>query len=79
MLVVSLALQQIKEVGAGIQEEINTECEILTCISLALTVLGLVTEKSKLCRGHIFSNTEKIMVFISDVQHYVPIELGKTA
>ena len=36
-LVASLAVQQIKEVGAVMQKEINTECKILTYISLALT------------------------------------------
>ena len=35
--------------------------------------------KSKLCRGHIFSNAVKIMIFISDVQYYVPIKSCKTA
>ena len=35
--------------------------------------------KSKLCRGHMFSNTVKIMIFISDVQYYVPIKLLKAA
>ena len=65
-LVVSLALQQVKEVGAVTQGEINTECKILTYISLALMVFGLVMvaiihyRKSKLCRGHMFSNAVKI-------------------
>ena len=78
-------MQQIKEVGAVIQEEINTECKILTYISLALTICGLVMvailhyRKSKLCRGCMFSNAVKIMIFISDVQYYVPIKLCRTA
>ena len=42
MLMVSLVLQQVREVGAVTQKEINTECKILTYISLALTILGLV-------------------------------------
>ena len=33
--------------------------------------------KSKLCRGCTFSNTVKIMIFISDV-HYIIIKLCKT-
>ena len=66
------------------QKEINTEYKILTCITLALTILGLVMvaflhyRKSKLCRGHMFSNAVKIMIFISDVQYYAPIKLCKT-
>ena len=71
MLVASLVMQEIKEVGAVTQEEINTECKILTYISLALTVIGLLMvaflhyRKSKLCRGCMFSNTVKIMILIS--------------
>ena len=85
MLVASLAMQQIKEVSAVTQEEINTECKILTCISLALIIFGLLMvailhyRKSKLCRGCMFSNAVKIMIFISDVQYCVPIKLCKTA
>ena len=62
MLVASLALQQVKEVGAVTQKEINTECKILTYIGLALTIFGPVMvailhyRKSKLCRGCMFSN-----------------------
>ena len=37
-LMASLVLWHVKEVGAVTQEEINTECKILTCISLALTI-----------------------------------------
>ena len=83
-LMASLVLHQLKEVGTVTQKEINTECKTLTCISLALTILGLVMvailhyRKSKLCRGHMFSNAVKIMLFTSDVQYYVPINLCKT-
>ena len=53
-------------------------------ISLALTIFGLVMvanlhyRKSTLYRGCMFSNTVKIMIFISDVQYYVPIKLCNT-
>ena len=65
VLMVSLVLHQVKEVGALTQKEINTECRILTYISLVLTILGLVMvailhyRKSKLCRGCMFSNAVK--------------------
>ena len=42
MLIASLVLHQVKEVGAVMQEEINSECKTLTFISLILTILGLV-------------------------------------
>ena len=35
--------------------------------------------KSKLCKGCMFPNTVKIMIFVSDVQYHVPIQLCKTA
>ena len=75
MLIASFVLHHVKEVGAVTQKEINTECKILTYISLALTILGLIMvailyyRKSKLCRGQMFSNAVKIMIFISDVQY----------
>ena len=83
MLIASLVLHQVKVVGAVTQKEINSECKTLTYISLVLTILGLEMvailhyRKSKLCRGCTFSNAVKIMIFISDVQYYVPIKLCK--
>ena len=88
MLVTSLALQQVREVGAvTMQGEVTTECKIQIYIILALTVtiFGLVmfavlhSRKLKLCRGCMLSNAVKIMIFISEVQYYVPIKLCKTA
>ena len=35
--------------------------------------------RSRLCRGYKFSNATKIMLFISDVQNYIPIKLCKTS
>ena len=84
-LLAMLVLHQVKEVEAVTQKEINSECKILSYVSLTLTILGLIMVttlhywKSKLCRGHTFSNAVKIMIFISDVQYYVPIKLCKTA
>ena len=85
MLIASLVLHQVKEVGTVTQKEINSECKTLTYISLVLTILGLVMvailhyRKSKLCRWCTFSNTVKIMIFISDVQYYIPLKLCKIA
>ena len=79
-----LVLQQVKEVGTVTQKEINTECKILTYSKFGfdnlqpIPVSSLHYRKSKLCRGHMFSNAVKIMIFISDVPYYVPIKLCKT-
>ena len=50
----------------------------MTVISL-LIVTFLHYRKSRLCKGYTFSNAVKIMLFISDIQNYVPIKLCKTA
>ena len=39
----------------------------------------LQVKRIGLCRGQLFSNVVKIMLFISDVQYYVPVKLCKTA
>ena len=81
-----MVLHQVKEVGTEVtQKEINSECRTLAYIGITWTILGLVMvtilhyRKSKLCKGHRFSNTVKIMLFISDVQNYIPIKLCKIA
>ena len=57
MLIASHVLHQVKEVGAVMQKEINSQCKTLTYISLFLTILGLAMvvilhyRKSKLCKG----------------------------
>ena len=89
VLVTSLALQQVKEVKA---EEIRNrnykhECtsQIYIILALSIVIIGLVVfailqvRRIKLCRGQLFSNVVKIMLFISDIQHYVPLRLCKTA
>ena len=39
----------------------------------------LQLRRIKLCRGQLFSNIVKIMLFISDIQYYVLVKLCKTA
>ena len=84
-LIASLYLHQVKEVGAVTQKEINSECRTLAYTGIFLTIFGLdmVTilyyRKSKLCKGHRFSNAVKIMLFISDIQNFIPIKLCKAA
>ena len=54
-------------------------------IGITLTILSLIIamilhyRKPRFCKGHGFSNVLKVMIFISDVQNYVPIKLCKTA
>ena len=39
----------------------------------------LQVRRIKLCKGQLFSNVVKIMLFISDVQYYILVKLCKTA
>ena len=85
-IVASLILHKAKEVEAKSSTEIdNSECGTLAYIGIALTLLIMAIVillhyiKSTFCRGYIFSNIMKIVLFISDVQHYIPIKLCKTS
>ena len=83
-IVASLILHKAKEVEAKLTTETNnSECSTLTYIRMALTILSMAIviflhcRKSKLCRGYRFSNIVEIVLFISDVQQYIPIKLCK--
>ena len=39
----------------------------------------LQLRRIKLCRGQLFLNRVKVMLFISDIQYYIPVKLCKTA
>ena len=85
-IVASLILHKAKEVEAKSSTETNnSECGTLAYIGIALTILSMVIVillhygKSKFCRGYRFSNVVKVVLFISDVQHYIPIKLCKTS
>ena len=85
-IVASLLLYKAKEVEASKPTNIeDSECGTLAYIGIALTLLSMAIvillhyRKSKFCKGHRFSNVVKIVLFISDVQHYIPIRLCKTS
>ena len=87
-IVASLILYKTKEVEANSKlntETYNSECSTLAYIGMALSMLSMVTviflhfRKSKLGRGYRSSNVVKIVLFISDVQNYIPIKLCKTS
>ena len=84
-IIASLILHKAKEVEAKTSTEIdNSEYGTLAYIGIALTLLSIVIvillhyRKSKFCRGYRFLNIIKIVLFISDVQHYISIKLCKT-
>ena len=83
-LITSLILYKFKEVEDS-SSETNSECKTLAYLGITLSILSLIIvtflhfRKSRLWKGHKFSNMVKIMLFISDIQNYVPIKLCKTA
>ena len=86
-LVMSLALQQVKEVKAEEARDENYKCKCISqfyvILALSLVIMGLVVftilqvRRIRLCRGQLFLNVVKIMLFISDVQYYVLVKLCK--
>ena len=63
MLIASLVLHQVKEVGAVMQKEINSECRTLAYISLVLTILGLAMVASlHYVLWHLLSSKEAILL-----------------
>ena len=84
-IVASLLLYKAKEVEARTMKIDDSGCGTLAYIGIALTLISMAIvillhyRKSKFCRGHRFSNIVKIVLFISDVQHYIPIKLCKAS
>ena len=87
-IVASLLLHKIKEVEANSHHNLeinNYECRALVHVGIILTVLSMIIvmflhyRRSRLCRGYKFSNAIKIMLFISDVQNYIPLKPCKTS
>ena len=85
-IIAGLLLYKAKEVEARTTTKIDDSgCGTLAYIRIALTLLSMAIfillhyRKSRFCRGHRFSNIVKIVLFISDVQHYIPIKLCKTS
>ena len=84
-IIASLILHKVKEVEANTPTRPeNTECQMLAYIGITLTLLSMMIvvllhyRRSKFCRGYRFSNVVKIVLFILDVQHYIPVKLTKT-
>ena len=85
-IIVSLILHKAKEVEANtLTKQENTECQTLAYIGITLILLSMMIvvllhyRRSKFCRGYRFSNIVKIVLFISDVQYYIPVKLTKTS
>ena len=83
-LVTNVAMQRIKAVkAADMSDMLCTQWYIMgMLIIITLGMLYLVTNKlrkTNFCKGHLFSNNTKILLFISNAHSYVPIKLCRVA
>ena len=86
-LVTNMAMQRIKAVEAACMNGILCTCKtqwyiMSMLIIITLGMLYLVTNKirkTSFCKGHLFSNNTKILLFISNAHPYVPIKLCRVA
>ena len=79
-LVTNIAMQRIRAVeAADMNDMLCTQWYIMgMLIIITLGMLYLVTNKlrkTSFCKGCLFSNNTKILLFISNVHSYVPIKL----
>ena len=86
-LVTNIAMQRIKAVEAADMNGMLCTCKTQwyimdMLIIITLGMLYLVTNKirkTSFCKGHLFSNNTKILLFISNAHSYVPIKLRRVA
>ena len=86
-LVTNIAMQRIKAVEAADMNDMLCTCKTQwyimgMLIIITLGMLYLVTNKlrkTSFCKGCLFSNNTKILLFISNVHAYVPIKLCRVA
>ena len=88
-LVTVIAFQPIKGtdvIFGSINNSENCTCKAQWYMigALTLMIIGLIffilvtTRKCRIFKGHLFSNAVMVMLFFSDVEHYVPVKLCKT-
>ena len=85
-LVTNLAMiKGVKAINEEIKNETNNEYWIIIIIWLSLILLCIIfltiekLYRMPIFRKYCYSNTIKIMIFLSDIKSYVPIKLCKTS
>ena len=85
-LVANIALQCVKAIEVADPKNQVANCEFGIVKFLMLLNLVIVTlmalakiRKSRIFKGHLFSNMVKIKLFTADTQSYVPLDLNKIA
>ena len=80
-------MQRIKAVEAGDMNDMLCTCKTQWYIMgmLIIITLGMLylvinkLRKTSICKGHLFSNNTKILLFIFNTHSYVPIKLCRVA
>ena len=86
-LITNIAMQRIKAVEAADMNGMLCTCKTQwyimgMLIFITLGMLYLVTNKlrkTSFCKGRLFSNNTKILLFVSNAHSYVPIKLCRVA
>ena len=86
-LVTNIAMQRIRAVEAADMNDALYTCKTQwyimgMLIIITLGMLYLVTNKirkTSFCKGRLFSNNTKILLFVSNVHSYIPIKLCRVA
>ena len=87
-LIMGIAFQPVKQMeaifGNG-KEQHNCTTQWYTIAALSLMIIGptiyvlATTQKCTIFKRRLYSNTVTVMLFFSDIKHYVPVILCKTA
>ena len=86
--ITSIAFQPIKQTeaifGNG-KEQHKCVMQWYTISALTLIIIGLIifilatTQKCRIFKGRLYSNTVTVMLIFSDIKQYIPVKLSKTA
>ena len=87
-LLTGIAFQLVKQIEAIFDDgQLQKHCTAPWCTIAALTLIVilltiyicLTTQKCTIFKKRLYSNTVTVMLFFSDVKHYIPRKLCKTA
>ena len=85
-LLTGIAFQPIKQTEAVVTSQIQhctTQWYAIAVLTLMIVLLiiyiCLTTQRCTIFKHRLYSNTVNIMLFYSEVKHYIPLELCKSA
>ena len=81
-LLTGIAFQPVKQIKAIFDDDQLSKhftMQWYTIAALTLMIVLLMIQKCTMFKKRLYSNTVTVMLFFSDVKHYVPVKLCKTA